>query len=171
MCCFSQAVEHVGATKIFARRTSETHQLLVYSMSVVASHELAMILPLPVSLPAGEDAVRFIDLQEYSTFFDDMESGFPAPQSRGFDATAAMEQTDTDELTLAVHDVGDFEASFAPSIPDLDRLDARFRLPATTWDRVAGYADFGFAVFKLKAHRDAQLVHPMALEFAIFRRA
>ena len=48
MCCFSRPVPYVSGTKIFARATEDDRQALVYSMSVAAAEELAMILPLPV---------------------------------------------------------------------------------------------------------------------------
>jgi hypothetical protein len=54
---------------------------------------------------------------------------------------------------LVVHDVGDFVASFVPALADFGRLDARFRLPAATWDQLPEYRDWGFAVFQLKANR------------------
>ena len=51
--------------------------------------------------------------------------------------------------TLEVHNVGDYEASFVPTIADFSRLDARFKLPDKTWSQIPEYADYGFAVFKL----------------------
>lgn len=65
---------------------------------------------------------------------------------------------------LRVHEVGSFEASFVPSLADFSRLDARFRLPDGLWEGLPIYADYGFAVFKLKAGE--RKVHPMAFEFA-----
>jgi hypothetical protein len=80
MCIFSGLVKHVGGTKIFARlradATEGMSQYLVYSMSINTDHDVAMILPLPVS-SHEEDAVKFIALDAYSEFFDDMEKGFP----------------------------------------------------------------------------------------------
>jgi hypothetical protein len=76
-----------------------------------------------------------------------------------------------------VHDVGDFEASFVPSLGDFDRLDARFKLAPEVWEQLPQYADWGFAVFKLKQKERGfwgrlfkrparkQTVHPMAFEF------
>ena len=46
---------------------------------------------------------------------------------------------------------------------DFDRLDKQFRLPQSVWKDLPRYADFGFAVFKLKAKHEA--FHPMAFEF------
>jgi hypothetical protein len=35
---------------------------------------------------------------------------------------------------LEVIQVGDFEASFVPTVKDFSRLDERFRLPSAVWD-------------------------------------
>jgi len=179
MCCFSQPVELVADTNIFARSDND-RQFLVYSMSYAAPSELAMVLPLPVPPNPSEDAVRFINLHPYPTFFDDMSSGFPLRMvyPRGIGAKAIS----LDAPKLRVHDVGDFEASFVPQIGDFNRLDERFRIPLDVWDRLPAYHDYGFAIFKLKAsssrwfagaiqklfggsvHKPRR-VHPMAFNF------
>jgi hypothetical protein len=159
MCCFSRTVEKVSGTSIFARASEDGRQFLVYSMHVDAREELAMILPIPVPSHSGEDAVRFINLEEYPEFFEEMRRPFqplPGFLSRSPVAAAAA-------LTLKVVEVGSFVSSFVPTVADFGRLDERFRLPADTWDRLPRYADFGFAVFQLKPGN--QKVHPMAFEF------
>ena len=162
MCCFSQPVERVSGTTIFARRRNG-RQLLVYSMRYRASAALAMVLPLPVPPDPPEDAVTFINLERYPEFFADMRKGFPSSQSRslGF-MTGSIAVS-----TLEVHDVGSFEASFVPRAEDFVRLDERFRIPASVWDQLIRYRDYGFAVFKLKATsaKEGAAVHPMAFEF------
>lgn len=161
MCMFSQPVQRVAATQVFGRRTERGTQLLAYSMQFSAAVELAMILPLPVPPNAGEDAVRFIDLSDFPSLFRALARGFPTarptPGSRGRRAPAPA--------PLVVHEVGRFEASFVPSIGAFDRLDARFQLPAQVWDQLPGYADYGFAVFKLSDAPSTKEVHPMAFEF------
>lgn len=170
MCCFSRAVEHVSATRIFARRLGDGTQALVYSMSVSFGTELAMVLPIPVPPGSAEDAVRFIDLSGYPTFFDDLKTAFPGVGFLAMKGPAARFGPPV-EQKLVVHEVGDFEASFVPSRADFDRLDERFRLDPSVWDRLPGYADYGFAVFKLKPKRSLlgavqeQTVHPMAFVF------
>ena len=64
---------------------------------------------------------------------------------------------------LQVHEVGSFVASFVPGRADFDRLDPRFRLPDSVWDRVPSADDFGFAVFQLQPGKHH--VHPMAFRF------
>jgi len=161
MCCFSRPVERVANTHIFARSSKEGRQFLVYSMTLSAKEDLAMILPIPVPKGSKDDAVRFINLEKYPEFFADMLKGFPPPAPAG---------AETRELTLGaktkplpVVEVGSFEASFVPSIKDFDRLDERFRLPTEVWDKLPQYKDYGFAVFKLK--KGAKTIHPMAFEF------
>jgi len=163
MCIFSRAVKFVGQTRIFAR-TSGDRQLLAYAMNVELAADVAMVLPLPVALGAAEDAVRFVDLEGYENFFDDLERAFPtsvvAAQSLGFSRDAAVSRA-----TLAVHQVGRFVASFVPTRGDFARLDARFRLSDDVWSRLPDYADWGFAVFQLAPSAKRQRVHPMALSF------
>jgi hypothetical protein len=161
MCCFSRHVRHVSQTEIFARGAAFGRQVLVYKMSADLPEELAMILPLPVPPSSPEDAVQFIDLSAYDGFFDDLRKGFPEPVSRG--VVSAGIPAPAAQHMLVVHEVGDFEASFVPSVKDFARLDPRFRLPDGVWEALPGYAAFGFAVFKLKAGKKA--LHPMAFEF------
>lgn len=172
MCLFTKAVSHVSQTNIFARRAG-AHQVLVYSMQFAAAEELAMVLPLPVPPGSAEDAVEFIDLSEYPEFFGDLRRAFPAiaapagfgPQARG-ELSASLEP-------LKVVGVGHFEASFVPSMADFARLDPRFQLAAGVVERLSTYADWGFAVFKLKPkpkvlglfRPEPERIHPMAFRF------
>ncbi len=144
MCCFSRPVDRVANTNIFARSGKEGRQFLVYSMTLSAKEDLAMILPIPVPKE-----------------FADMLKGFPLPPTRARDeskiAAGAVNKP------LPVVEVGSFEASFVPGVKDFDRLDDRFRLPAAVWDQLPLYKDYGFAVFKLK--KGAKTIHPMAFDF------
>lgn len=186
MCIFSGPVNSVSKTNIFARKPSPDKQILVYSMDVSTPTELAMILPIPTPANSAEDAVRFIDLSGYQDFFKDIEKGFPEPALRmKLAANFSLDRSMVD--TLEVHQVGDFEASFVPSLDDMDRLDERFKLPRNIWNQIPEYDDWGFAVFKLKnpnkvpEHTDfygrprysrsfnevdsERTIHPMAFEF------
>ena len=158
MCCFSGPVEHVSGTSIYARGAPAGGQLLVYEMSVAAREPVAMVLPLPVPAGTGEGAVRFINLERAPQFFARMRDGFVVLTRGSFG--------DLGVPKLAVHDVGAFEASFVPHVADFDRLDPRFRLTRQAWDALPAYADWGFAVFKLKSvSSEPRPVHPMAFEF------
>jgi len=158
MCCFSQPVEYVAGTSIFAR-PSKAGQYLVYSMTLKAGSDLAMILPIPTPKASKEDAVTFINLEKYPEFFDDMRSGFPVPPSRGTKDGPTLAAGGA----LKVVEVGSFVASFVPTVKDFARLDEQFKLPQGTWDKLPQYRDYGFAVFKLK--KGEHKVHPMAFEF------
>jgi hypothetical protein len=160
MCCFSKPVKLVADTNIFARGSKEGRQFLVYSMRLTAGEDLAMILPIPVPAESKENAVRFINLEEYSAFFTDLRAGFPVPATLG---RAKNGKWHGAGLKLEVVEVGSFEASFVPAIKDFARLDERFRLPEGVWEKLPQYKDHGFAVFKLK--KGASKVHPMAFEF------
>lgn len=163
MCCFSRPVISVRGTNIFARPDADGRQLLVYSMTIDAKEDLAMILPLPVKTPAGEKDVKFIDLKGYPEFFGDMEAGFHRPEkvTRGLHLTAPATAS---QGMLKVVQVGSFEASFVPTQNDFSRLDERFRLPADAWKQLPTYESYGFAVFKLKPGE--MKIHPMAFSFS-----
>ena len=158
MCCFTEDVEAVENTRIFARGVNG-RQILVYAMSYAAKGPLAMVLPLPVPPGAGEDALRFINLEDCPDFFEHLSCGFYRRETEPvLDLGAHVSET------LKVHEVGDYEASFVPRPEDFGRLDERYRLPADLWLRLNTYRDWGFAVFKLKRTAGAE-VHPMAFDF------
>lgn len=161
MCCFSRPVKSVSDTKIFARFGAKGRQFLVYSMKLDAAEPLAMVLPIPVAEGAKETDLRFINLEKYPAFFEDMEAGFPVliPLLNSVQSDYASAPAPA----LKVVQVGSFEASFVPTAKDFSRLDERFRLPPQSFDKLKGYSKFGFAVFKLKAGN--QKVHPMAFEY------
>ena len=164
MCCFSGPVKSVSATNIFARMESGERQVLVYRMSLETDKAVAMVLPLPVAAGSTEKALRFISLQKYPNFFDDLAAGFPVPvtHSSNSDSIPLSASMGSNE-PLTVYHVGEFDASFVPSVKDFDRLDKQFRLPPSAFKKLPDYKDFGFAVFKLKP--GTQRVHPMAFEF------
>lgn len=162
MCCFSQPVEYVAGTNIFARSAKDHDQYLVYSMTLKAGSELAMILPIPTPKASKEDAVTFINLEKYPDFFDDLRAGFPEPRTLSR-AKGDVPPPLAAKPALKVVEVGSFIASFVPTIKDFSRLDEQFKLPQGTWDKLPQYKDYGFAVFKLK--KGEHKVHPMAFEF------
>lgn len=161
MCCFTTATE-VHGTAIYASFTRPGTQGLVYQMRYTAERPTAMILPLPVALPAREDSVRFKSLKEYPQFFDDLAAGFPQKPTLSLTRSKSASVMMAASPTLAVHDVGDFVASFVPSVKDFARVDPRFVIPKDVWDRIPAYADYGFAVFQLKDLSGSP--HPIALE-------
>ena len=163
MCCFSGPVQEVSNTSIFARRFDKANQYLVYQMHFQSLEDLAMILPLPTPADAADDAVTFIDLKEYESFFGDLNRGFPVPPRPRTTAAGNVPPPPAPLAQLEVIEVGDFEASFVPRVKDFARLDKRFQLPETTWDKLPLYKSFGFAVFKLK--KGKHNVHPMAFSF------
>jgi hypothetical protein len=161
MCCFSGPVKSVSATNIFVRMGDDERQFLVYSMTVDMAKPLAMVLPVPVKKGSDEKAVRFINLENYPNFFGDLDAGFPRVMDSNEALPASAEMPGTRELEVV--QVGNFEASFVPTVGDFNRLDARFQLPAELFAKMPDYRHFGFAVFKLKP--GSQTVHPMAFDF------
>jgi hypothetical protein len=161
MCIFSGPVYGVTRTHIFGRLSGNGTQFIVYSMSLLSDSDVAMILPLPVGSHDERTALRFINLEDYPEFFEDLSAA-----TKGRPASAS---TRSIAPTLEVHQVGAYEASFVPTLDAFDRLDARFRLPRAVWDDLPQYADYGFAVFQLRVaghgRRRATTFHPMAFEF------
>lgn len=160
MCCFSRKIDFVAATNLFARASEKGKQFLVYSMTVKAAEELAMILPIPTPKGSAEDAVRFINLEKYPDFFTDLYANFPKPRA---DSRGGKNTLGEKPHALKVVEVGSFVASFVPAVKDFERLDEQFRLPTEVWEKLPQYSDYGFAVFKLKPGE--KKVHPMAFEF------
>ncbi|MBL8626235.1 MAG: hypothetical protein JNK64_33275 [Myxococcales bacterium] len=173
MCCFSRPIPFVGGTKIFGRVDGD-RQWLAYSMDFAAREALAMVLPLPVPAGTPEDAVRFVDLSGYRTFFADVERAFPVfllPAAKGGPAFRGAIPA---RPRLKVHEVGDFVASFVPTSGDFDRLDPRFRLAPEVVAALAAQRDYGFAVVQLAATgagwwrrlwRKVKSLAPVALSF------
>ena len=162
MCCFSGPVPEVQNSRLFARMGQRGNQVLVYQMAVEVPADLAMILPVPVAKGAGEKAMQFLDLSAYPTFFADLNALYPMPIARSR-SNAPFGAVERGGGKLAVIAVGAFEASFVPGVGEFHRLDERFRLPDQVWDELPGYADYGFAVFKLKKGKGE--AHPMAFSF------
>jgi hypothetical protein len=162
----------VEETRIYAR-CEGSRQLIVYELQLVASGELAMVLPIPVLRGSGEDAVAFVDLTSSPAFFRALEFAFRPPVGElGMQPQSRLAKSQA----LVVHQVGAFEASFVPRARDFDRLDPRFAIPSSLWASVPTVKDFGFVVFRLR-EGDRGLVdrvlgravprtfHPMAFWF------
>ena len=160
MCIFTHPVVSVNNTQIFARLSGKGTQFLAYQMSYESRDQNAMILPIPVKQPASDKAVNFIELENYSNFFADLATGFPyiAPTSIG----CSMPYTASKD-SLQVFKVGNYIASFVPTLADFVRLDSKFKLPDEIWNSIPAYENFGFAVFQLAA--GSLKPHPMAFEF------
>ncbi len=159
MCCFSGKIQSVSDTRIFARMGERGNQFIAYAMSLSTRQDVAMLLPIPV---AKGSSVKFISLEKYKNFFDDLASGYPVSRS-ALSGSKTKSARSAPQTMLEVESVGSYDASFVPTIADFSRLDPRFVLPTEVWQQLPGYEDFGFAVFKLKA--SAAKVHPMAFSF------
>lgn len=164
MCCFSGRVRQVSATNVYARALDGGWQRIAYGMTAAFDAEVAMVLPLPVAVGSGEHAVRFVDMSGAPKFFDDLDALYPKMVSGSFGRLAPA-SAGAPVPKLVVHSVGDFEASFVPSVAEFSRLDPRFRLSDDVWRALPEYSDWGFAVFKLKGGASGQKVHPMAFDF------
>lgn len=162
MCIFTQPVISVSNTQIFSRLTSRGTQYLVYQMSLESASENAMVLPIPIRRPTRDESLRFINLRGYNDFFNSLDRGFPFVQPT-FHIGCASHVVEATNSALEVFEVGNYVASFVPSLSDFSRIDGRFRLPASTWEKLPQYGEFGFAVFQLASGKLTP--HPMALEF------
>lgn len=168
MCIFSGAVNSVSETNIFVKDRGNGKHACVYKMVVDLHDPVAMVLPVPVLAGGGDNALHFINLSNCPTFFDELDDLFPKedlPRAASYSTL----KSDLSLSTLVVHDVGDYEASYVRSMGEFHRLDERFRLPDSIWDRLPNYSEFGFAVFQLKktgnGKRGKRKFHPMAFEY------
>ena len=161
MCIFTQPVISVNNTQIFTRLSGRGTQFLAYQMDYESLDPNAMVLPVPIRQPAQDEFLRFVDLKLYEDFFDDLDNGFPfqSPPSVG---CSALKSSDA-MAKLKVFSVGNYIASFVPTLSDFDRLDSKFKLPDEIWAKIPSYEKFGFAVFQLAA--GSLKPHPMAFEF------
>ncbi|TWU56234.1 hypothetical protein [Rubripirellula reticaptiva] len=179
MCCFSQPVSHVGNTRIFGRLAASGTQFLAYEMEYESESPTAMILPLPIDLAvrdgdthdsaandslAGGRPLRFISLEGYPDFFSHFERGFPFIPGVSIGCSTNELITSSSAAMIEVQEIGDYIASYVPSLQDFDRLDPQFSIASSVWDQLPLYHDFGFAVFQLK--KLSGKPHPMAMEFA-----
>jgi len=170
-----QAWLKITKTNILARHSSDNKQLIAYSLSIASKSAAAMILPLPVKENSGDSALRFINLEDYPDFFDDL-SKVCLPEAIELDGLL-LEDFEIGSVgsapapMLKIEEVGDYEASYVPSMADFSRLDPRFRLPEEVWRKMPDYSDYGFAVFQLKIalteeeQKVDNNIHPMAFEF------
>lgn len=163
MCIFSKPVRSVNDTKIFARKTKEDSQYLVYQMNYSSVEANAMILPIPTADHVTEKSgFQFIDLSGYSQIFDDLADGFPYVRPMVQICCSSGPLNDSKSM-LEVHEVGSYIASFVPDLSSFDRLDPQFVLPESTWAKVPQYSEFSFVVFQLsEGHAQP---HPMAFQF------
>ena len=161
MCIFTQPVISVNNTQIFARPSGTGTQFLAYQMNYESSDQNAMILPLPVKQPSNDNSLNFIDLKDYDALFDELADGFPFHSPPSIGCSAPYDPASRPDLE--VFEVGNYIASFVPSMADFDRLDSKFTLPTEIWANIMGYENFGFAVFRLAA--GSLKPHPMAFEF------
>jgi hypothetical protein len=142
MCIFSKPVNSVSATHIFVRRDLRNNRnVTIYQMEASLMGDNAMILPVP-----GTD-VEFVNLEGYPEFFKDMDSLFPQKLTRLAKSLSRSGGT----KTLEVHDVGQYIASYVPSMNDWDRIDPVFKLADNCWEELPDYSTFGFVVFQLKS--------------------
>lgn len=155
MCIFTEDVELVEDTRIFARQEMK-RQVIVYDMYLETAIETAMVLPILVSNSSGKDVIEFIDLSNYPDFFDEVERLFPQC------ASASIGENQS-EQTIEVQEVRAYEASFVPSPADFKFLDPRFSLNSSFFEKIPEYSNYGFVVFKLKPGK--MKVHPMAFWF------
>ena len=136
MCIFSRPVISVDATQIFARLSGDGSQYLAYQMRYDSPEENAMILPIPVKQPANDQSIEFINLENYDEFFDDLDRGFPYEHRPGIACSGAYSLA---KDSLKVFEVGNYIASFVPTLSDFDRLDPQFKLPNEIWQSIPGY--------------------------------
>ena len=165
MCIIEPDIERIESTRIFARNDGY-HQFLAYQMIFETEQPVAMILPVPVALPARDDSLRFVNLEGQQDLLWRLARTIPSPFVPAFFRTFGNQVDDVvTAQPLEVQHVGSYVATFVPSLADFDRVPREFRLPDAFWRDIARYQDWGFAVFQLQPHADPQEIEPMAFVF------
>jgi hypothetical protein len=143
------SAREISDTNIFAGNLGGTRRSLVYEMKINIEEPAAMVLPVPTS-PGTE--IEFVDLSKFPTFFKTLDNLFPIWNTKAFSRRLSAS---LDYDTIKVETVGDFIASFVPTVRDFSRLDERFRLPVEIADQLA-YGSFSYAVFQLSPEGQAR---------------
>jgi len=153
MCIISHPAT-VTDTRIFvALDRNHTRQIVVYANTASTTPGAVMILPVP-----NPTSLKFINLSEYPTIFDDLGAGF---QTR---STTNMVSFSARSGELQVHKVGGYLACIANSANELRRL------PDQTFGSVdhglvqllnKRYPQFGFVVCRLNGDAKTEY-HPIA---------
>ncbi len=161
----STPIEKVSDTNIFiSPNADKTRQLVVYSNFVNnVSQSNAMVLPVP--LP---HTVKFIDLSNYKTIFDDCKKCFYNPVStNGTLGMRGIEKSFSNSNSappLKVFDVGSYQVSLAMNLDELSNVDTSvFELSSGLKNAMAeSYSRpyWGFIICKL--NRGSEKYHPMA---------
>jgi hypothetical protein len=160
MCLFSLPVRAVAEIRLFARSGEGGRQFLGYDLRVDAPESCALLLPLPVPPKTLPEDVSFLDFSKYPQFFADLESGFPAPPVK---PKPPGSNDPPDVLNSRDLELTDFEAQYLPTASHLERLDAAYRPPPEVLLQLPQYADFGFAVIRIR--RGRQQLRPVMLDF------
>jgi hypothetical protein len=144
----SAEVKDLSATKILAALLrGGRRQLTVYANSVATAVQgSCMVLAVP-----NPGSVRLLDMSGYSTIFDDCL----AMTQRYSESYGSRGGTlSYDSAPLAVHSVGDYDASIVPALADFARLDPASFTMAPEFlqfmDRTYAGTAMGFIVCKLQ---------------------
>jgi len=160
MCIFTGSVKNVSTTKIFVADVDDGQHGCVYSMKAGIKTPVAMVLPVPVK-DQKQEAITFINLEKYPKFFKDLEDCWEQYLGDMMVGCAGG----TRSRSLKVHDVGQYIASFVPSVAYFAKLHAKFRLSTKLISKFTGYQKFGYAVFQLKDSANESDFHPMAFRY------
>jgi len=155
MCIFTGSVRSVQGTKIFVADIDDGQHCCVYSMEAAIDKPVAMVLPVP---GANQKEIEFVNLEDYPKFFDDLEDCWVKPVSRGAGCAGGGS-------FLKVHDVGQYIASFVPSLAYFAKLSPEFRLSMNAAKSLSAYRGWGYAVFQLKNSANESNFHPMAFKY------
>lgn len=153
MCIMASPVKSVSGTKIFVGADSTaSRQLTIYSMSVqLQGSQNAMILPVPISMESA-DSIEMGDMTQNPDFFDPLTEAFEE-RSRSM----AMNS----KGILSVQKVGSYDVSIVPSVEDVKRLSASFKLSSDTENVLRAHCPLGYAFVVAQLNQSGPF-HPLA---------
>lgn len=159
MCIINEPAE-VNETQLFvAPHSNGLDQITVYANKVKTNSNNNMML-LPVPYP---DTVKFIDLQNYQSIFNDLERPFVNNQYNGVTTYSIPESN-----ILKIHNIGSYMATLVPTHKDLDRINPLIfgivqpNIKSLLNEKYSNLsAPFGYIICKLRSGQ-AIKYHPFA---------
>lgn len=156
----------VAKTKILAMLSKDRQrQLIVYSNEVQTNiKNNVMILPVPNKDGNSDKSIKFVDLSSYPNIFDDCRSSFASPMFLSTNSVSFSLSR-----SIAIVDVGSYQASIVPSIDEFVFLNSLFKIPENVIEILKKYYAKNFSFIVCKLREGEVKYHPFAYYHELLR--